>query len=77
MPSLMSRILPRRRPVTATAYGYAGSGGYDDGLAALPEEDLAAELADTLDRYRTGGRPQPEESEYLELVQDAVDRMAR
>lgn len=76
--SLIPRILRSRRTALTTAGGgYAGSRAYDEVVDELPDEDLAEVLADTLDLYRTGSKPEPDEAEYLELLQDAVDRMAR
>ncbi|MGW1073848.1 hypothetical protein [Streptomyces sp. NPDC002537] len=45
--------------------------------AELPDEDLGQDLDDCLDRYRFGSKPRCEEVEYLELVQDAIDRIER
>ncbi|MGP3999222.1 hypothetical protein [Streptomyces sp. 8N706] len=45
--------------------------------AALPDEDLGEELADCLDLYEMGSKPRCEEVEYLDLVQEALDRIAR
>lgn len=74
---LIPRMLRGRRTAATTAAGtYAGSRAYDDVVDELPEEDLAEVLSDTLDLYRTGSKPEPDEAEYLELIQDAVDRMA-
>lgn len=70
------RLRGRRTAAAATAT-YGGSRAYDELLEELPDEDLSEVLADTLDLYRTGSKPEPEESEYLELLQDAVDRMSR
>jgi hypothetical protein len=50
---------------------------YDEIAADLPDEDLSEDLADTLDLYRSGSKPRCEEAEYQDLIQDAVDRMAR
>ncbi|MFC5721827.1 hypothetical protein ACFP1Z_16770 [Streptomyces gamaensis] len=46
-------------------------------VAALPDEDLGQELDDCLDTYVLGSKPRCEEVEYLELVQDAIDRIER
>ncbi|MFF7730483.1 hypothetical protein [Streptomyces sp. NPDC008001] len=43
----------------------------------LPDEDLAQDLDDCLDRYELGSKPRCEEVEYLELVQEAIDRIER
>ncbi|MFF4532988.1 hypothetical protein ACFY1P_27420 [Streptomyces sp. NPDC001407] len=45
--------------------------------AELPDEDLGQDLGDCLDRYEFGSKPRCEEVEYLELVQDAIDRIER
>lgn len=45
--------------------------------ADLPEEDVAEDLAECLDHYVMGSKPRCEEVEYLELVQEAMDRIAR
>ncbi|MFC5147346.1 hypothetical protein [Streptomyces aureoversilis] len=43
----------------------------------LPDEDLTQDLGDCLDRYELGSKPRCEEVEYLEMVQDAIDRIER
>lgn len=43
----------------------------------LPEEDLDEDLDVCLEMYRMGSKPRCEEVEYLELVRDARDRIAR
>ncbi|WP_425830539.1 hypothetical protein [Streptomyces fractus] len=43
----------------------------------LPDEDIGEDLDDCLDFYRFGSKPRCEEIEYLELVRDARDRIAR
>ncbi|QLE76089.1 hypothetical protein FGW37_14055 [Streptomyces rectiverticillatus] len=43
----------------------------------LPDEDLTPDLGDCLDRYELGSKPRCEEVEYLEMVQDAIDRIER
>lgn len=45
--------------------------------ADLPDEDVAEDLSDCLDNYVLGSKPRCEEVEYLELVQEAMDRIAR
>ncbi|EGG46575.1 MULTISPECIES: hypothetical protein [Streptomyces] len=42
----------------------------------LPEEDVGEDLDDCLTMYRLGSKPRCEEVEYLDLVQDAIDRVA-
>lgn len=41
----------------------------------LPDEDFGEYLEDAVALYRYGGKPYPEEAEYLELVGDALDRV--
>lgn len=48
-----------------------------DLVAEFPDEDLREDLEDCLDLYRQGSKPHCEEMEYLERVQDAIDRIAR
>ncbi|MFI9239666.1 hypothetical protein [Streptomyces cinnamoneus] len=48
-----------------------------DLAAELPDEDLGQDLDDCLDRYVLGSKPRCEEVEYLELVQEAIDRIER
>nr|WP_312018703.1 hypothetical protein [Streptomyces sp. I05A-00742] len=43
----------------------------------LPDEDLGQDLGDCIDQYHLGSKPRCEEVEYLELVQDAIDRIER
>jgi hypothetical protein len=43
----------------------------------LPEEDLAEDLSETLEAYELGSKPRCEEAEYLELMADAIERIAR
>ncbi|MEV5507736.1 hypothetical protein [Streptomyces orinoci] len=43
----------------------------------LPDEDLGQDLGDCLDQYHLGSKPRCEEVEYLELVQEAIDRIER
>ncbi|GAA3057840.1 hypothetical protein GCM10020000_45670 [Streptomyces olivoverticillatus] len=45
--------------------------------AELPDEDLGQDLDDCLDTYVLGSKPRCEEVEYLELVQEAIDRIER
>lgn len=45
--------------------------------AELPDEDLGEELADCLTLYDMGSKPRCEEVEFLELVQEAIDRIER
>ncbi len=43
--------------------------------AELPDEDLGEELDDCLVLYEMGSKPRCEEVEFLELVQEAIDRI--
>ncbi|MER5179604.1 hypothetical protein ABT009_14740 [Streptomyces sp. NPDC002896] len=45
--------------------------------ADLPDEDLGENLGDALDLYEMGSKPRCEEVEYLELVQEAIERIER
>ena len=45
--------------------------------ADLPDEDLGEDLDDCLALYELGSKPRCEEAEYLGMVQDAIDRIAR
>ncbi len=77
MPPLLPRMRLRRSRTDAVRAPYGRSRVYEDIAADLPDEDLAEDLADTLDLYRSGSKPACEEAEYRDLIQDAVDRMAR
>ncbi|PAU49581.1 hypothetical protein CK936_07090 [Streptomyces albireticuli] len=78
------RPRPRRRVRPGGAAG-AGPGTRDtfaaqvcgELSAELPDEDLGQDLHDCLDRYELGSKPRCEEVEYLELVQEAIDRIER
>ncbi|MEU5833300.1 hypothetical protein ABZ820_06370 [Streptomyces diacarni] len=79
----MSRPLSRiRRPRIRRAArtdqlsGFAGH-VYSDLADGLPDEDLTEDLTDSLELYVMGSKPRCEESEYLELMEDAIERMAR
>lgn len=77
MTSLRARVhLPRRRPVPPPPPACTAR-AYEEIAAELPEEDLGEDLAESLDLYVMGSKPRCEEAEYLDLVQDAVDRIAR
>lgn len=49
---------------------------WEELLEELPDEDVGEHPRDVLETYRAGGRPDREEAEYLEILRDAVDRMA-
>lgn len=56
--------------------GHAGR-VYSDLADGFPDEDLAEDLTESLDMYVMGSKPRCEESEYLELMEEAIDQMAR
>lgn len=49
----------------------------DLALDDLPDEDFGEDLTESLDMYVLGSKPRCEEAEYLELVEDAIERIAR
>ncbi|OEU86223.1 hypothetical protein DB35_02030 [Streptomyces abyssalis] len=70
----------RRRPallVSPPDRDFAARIQSDLALDDLPDEDLAEDLSESLDMYVLGSKPRCEEAEYLELVEDAIERMAR
>lgn len=76
--SLKHRI--RRRPALPEAHpdpDFAARIQGDLALDYLPDEDLAEDLTESLDMYVLGSKPRCEEAEYLELVEDAIERIAR
>ena len=76
MTSLIARVRRRRgRPVPAFA-PLASGRAYEEIAADLPDEDLAEDLAESLDLYVHGSKPRCE-AEYLELMRDAIERIAR
>ena len=76
MPSPFRRFrAARRRPAAET--GAAAARVWAELVEELPEEDLGEHPCDALELYRTGSKPHGEEAEYLELVRDAADRIAR
>ncbi|MFI1969533.1 hypothetical protein BLA24_14910 [Streptomyces cinnamoneus] len=72
-------------PGPAAAAGCAALAGREDfadrvrgDLAdELPDEDIGQDLDDCLARYVLGSKPRCEEVEYLEMVQEAIDRIER
>ncbi|NGN63787.1 hypothetical protein G5C51_07680 [Streptomyces sp. A7024] len=48
----------------------------EDLAGELPDEDLEENLVESLDLYEMGSKPRCEEVEYLELVEDAIERLA-
>ncbi|CAL9533200.1 hypothetical protein [Streptomyces albus] len=81
----MSRLLHRirrtrtRNPHTTGRDRLPDAAGhvYSDLTDGLPDEDLTEDLTDSLELYVMGSKPRCEESEYLELMEDAIERMAR
>ncbi|GHC61986.1 hypothetical protein [Streptomyces cinnamoneus] len=76
------RLVHRRCPVPAVPAARVARPDFagqvcGDLAAELPEEDLGQDLDDCLDRYVLGSKPRCEEVEYLELVQEAIDRIER
>ncbi|WP_344324951.1 hypothetical protein [Streptomyces macrosporus] len=67
---------PRHRPA-ATVPAARAARAWEDSVDELPDEDLGEDLRDALELYRPGSKPRCEESEYLEIVEDAADRIAR
>jgi hypothetical protein len=60
------------------AVEYEHAGRVQSDLAVdLPDEDLGEDLSETLDMYVLGSKPRCEEVEYLALMEDAIDRIAR
>ncbi|EST30067.1 hypothetical protein N566_21740 [Streptomycetaceae bacterium MP113-05] len=72
-----SRRRPRVGRTGAAPWAHRGSPVHEEIAAELPDEDLAEDLADTLDLYRSGSKPWCEEAEFRDLIQDAADRLAR
>jgi hypothetical protein len=76
--SLKYRIRRRLvRPVSPADRDYAAQIQSDLALDDLPDEDLCEDLSETLDMYVLGSKPRCEEAEYLELMEDAIERIAR
>lgn len=76
--SLKYRI--RRRPaLPPSSLNGDHAARIQNGLALddLPDEDLAEDLSESLDMYVLGSKPRCEEAEYLELMEDAIERIAR
>ncbi|MEU7134570.1 hypothetical protein [Streptomyces sp. NPDC046261] len=73
---LVRRSGPAAPAVPAGPVDFAGQ-VHGDLAAELPDEDLGQDLDDCLDRYVLGSKPRCEEVEYLELVQEAIDRIER
>lgn len=76
--SLKYRI--RRRPVRPelpSSRDFAARITGDLALDDLPDEDLSEDLTETLDMYVLGSKPRCEEAEYLELMETAIERIAR
>lgn len=70
----------RRRPArfeATTKPDFAARIQGDLALDDLPDEDLAEDLSESLEMYVLGSKPRCEEAEYLELMEDAIERIAR
>ncbi|WP_314171597.1 hypothetical protein [Streptomyces winkii] len=70
----------RRRPALPASpldRDFAARIQSDLALDDLPDEDLAEDLSESLDLYVPGSKPRCEEAEYLELMEDAIERIAR
>lgn len=67
----------RRRPVDDDVMEDWESHVRSELALELPDEDINEDLDDCLDFYRPGSKPRCEEAEYLALVRDARDRIAR
>ncbi|MCF6524142.1 hypothetical protein [Streptomyces sp. JJ36] len=81
MSSLLARVRRHRdraagRPYAAGARPSTAGRVHEDIAADLPEEDLGEDLAESLDLYVPGSKPRCEEAEYLDLLQDAIERAA-
>lgn len=68
---------PERRALRLRAREEFAGRVRSDLAADLPDEDLGEDLAESLDLYRMGSKPRCEEVEYLALLQEAMERMAR
>ncbi|MBO8186692.1 hypothetical protein [Streptomyces spirodelae] len=79
MSSPLSRIRRPRTTRRTSGTDPLGPAGhvYSDLTDGLPDEDLTEDLTDSLELYVMGSKPRCEESEYLELMEDAIERMAR
>jgi hypothetical protein len=77
MASLLARVrLGRDGPARRTAPPHSCR-AHEDIAADLPDEDVGEELTDALDLYVMGSKPRCEEAEYLDLLQDAIERHAQ
>lgn len=75
MASLLARVrLRARRPPARRSR--CTTRAYEEIAAELPEEDLREDLSESLDLYVMGSKPRCEEVEYLDLVHEALDRIA-
>ncbi|MEV4433544.1 hypothetical protein [Streptomyces sp. NPDC049585] len=71
------RLVRPHRPSRGAARAVFADRVRGDLAAELPDEDIGQDLSDCLDRYVLGSKPRCEEVEYLEMVQDAIDRIDR
>ncbi|MET8678792.1 hypothetical protein ABZW18_14735 [Streptomyces sp. NPDC004647] len=76
MPSRLTDLVHRRRGRLVGGEEFAGRVRSELSVE-LPDEDLGEDLADCIDLYEMGSKPRCEEVEYLDLVQQAMDRIAR
>ena len=74
--SVRSRVFVRRRS-RAVEYAEFAAAVRSELALDLPDEDLAEDLQDCLDLYEPGSKPRCEELEYLHLLREARDRIAR
>ncbi|MER7395878.1 hypothetical protein ABT381_10210 [Streptomyces sp. NPDC000151] len=69
------RRIPAQREYAGPVPGESASLVQSELLAELPDEDLGEDLTDCLLLYEMGSKPRCEEVEFLELVQEAIDRI--
>ncbi|WP_438272811.1 hypothetical protein [Streptomyces sclerotialus] len=79
---LLDYVRQRQRRAGADEVWIPEQGGHaglvqSELAAELPEEDLGEELTDCLVLYEMGSKPRCEEVEFLDLVQEAIDRVER
>ncbi|OAH16286.1 hypothetical protein [Streptomyces jeddahensis] len=75
--SVHLRVFARRKRAAAGAWADLEGRVCSELSADLPDEDLGENLGDALDLYEMGSKPRCEEVEYLELVQEAIERIER
>lgn len=74
--SVRNRVFVRRRS-RAVERADLAEAVWSELALDLPDEDLAEDPQDCLDFYEPGSKPRCEEVEYLQLLRDARDRIAR